>query len=373
MKHLIEKVSIGNINLESRMVMAPLTRNRAPGAMPNDLMKRYYAQRANPATGVGLIISEGTAISNEAQGYADVPGIWSQAQLEAWKPIVHEVHKLGGKFVSQLWHVGRVSHVDLQIQGAQPVAPSAIAADTRTVLLENGVAKFVKVSEPRALRLDEIPRLLDDYVVASRNAIKSGFDGVEIHCANGYLLHQFLSDTANKRDDQYGGTIENRARLCLEVIRAIVSEVGAHKTAIRLSPTTKACGISDTTPLQMYLYLLKELANYPLLYIHVIEGDTGGARDNQYAHAEQIDYAHLKKHYLACGGTSAWMVNNGYDKATAEVVIINDADLVSFGKLCIANPDLRKRFELNASFNSLDVKNLYGGGEKGYTDYPFLS
>ena len=221
MKNLFEPCQAGTLQLASRIVMAPLTRNRAPNAMPNALMAEYYAQRANPATGAGLIITEATAISHQGQGYADVPGIWSTEQVNAWQAITQGVHAKGGKIVMQLWHVGRISHTSLQPGGQAPVAPSAITAKSKTVLIVDGVPSFVPTSEPRALRLDELPGIVDDYRKAARNAIAAGFDGVEVHAANGYLIDQFLRADSNHRTDAYGGSIEHRARLLKEVMSAV--------------------------------------------------------------------------------------------------------------------------------------------------------
>ena len=221
MTSLFAPLQAGRLHLANRVVMAPLTRNRAPGAIPTSLMATYYTQRADPKNGAGLIVSEATAISHQGQGYADVPGIWSDEQVSAWKQVTTSVHAAGGKIVMQLWHVGRVSHVDLQPGGQAPVAPSAIRAKTKTVLIRDGVASFEDTSMPRALRLEELPGIVDDYRNAARNAIAAGFDGVEVHGANGYLLDQFMRSGSNTRTDAYGGIIENRARLLLEVMRAV--------------------------------------------------------------------------------------------------------------------------------------------------------
>ena len=236
MTTLFDPVQAGSLHLANRIVMAPLTRNRAPGAIPTALMATYYTQRA----GAGLIITEATAISHQGQGYADVPGIWSDAQVAAWKHITDSVHAAGGKIVIQLWHVGRVSHVDLQPGGGAPVAPSAITAKTKTVLIHDGIAQLVETSAPRALRLDEMPGLVADYRHAARCAMRAGFDGVELHAANGYLLDQFLRSSSNHRTDAYGGAVENRARLLIEVMQAVAQEIGDGKVGIRLSPVTPA-------------------------------------------------------------------------------------------------------------------------------------
>ncbi|MGZ5195453.1 MAG: alkene reductase, partial [Ramlibacter sp.] len=237
MPSLFDPVQVGALRLPNRIVMAPLTRNRAPDAIPTPLMAEYYAQRAS----AGLIVTEATAISAQGQGYADVPGLYSSEQLDGWKRVTDAVHKRGGRIVTQLWHVGRVSHVDLQPGGQPPVAPSAITAKTKTYLIKDGVGSFVDTSEPRALRSEELPRIVHEFRAAARNAVTTaGFDGVEVHGANGYLLDQFLKRGSNHRDDDYGGSIENRARLLLEVMRGIAEDIGPGKTALRLSPVTPA-------------------------------------------------------------------------------------------------------------------------------------
>ena len=281
MSSLFDPVQAGRLALANRIVMAPLTRNRAPGAIPTPLMLTYYRQRAS----AGLIVTEATAISHQGQGYADVPGIWSEAQVQAWKPITEAVHAAGGKIVVQLWHVGRVSHVDLQPGGRAPVAPSAITAKTKTVLIREGVPTFVETSAPRALDLSELPGIVADYRRAARNAIAAGFDGVEIHGANGYLLDQFLRSGSNQRSDAYGGPIANRARLLLEVVQAVAEEIGGDRTGLRLSPVTPANDASDPDPQPLFEHVMARLAPLGLAYLHIIEGATGGARDHQQASA----------------------------------------------------------------------------------------
>ena len=244
MKTLFDPVQAGDLQLANRIVMAPLTRNRAPGAIPTALMATYYTQRA----GAGLIITEATAISHQGQGYADVPGIWSEEQVAAWKRITDSVHAAGGKIVMQLWHVGRVSHVALQPGGQAPVAPSAITAKTRTVLFRDGVPTFIETSAPRALQLAELPGIVSDYRHAAACSVRAGFDGVEVHGSNGYLLDQFLRSGSNHRTDAYGGSVENRARLLVEAMQAIVQEIGGGKVGIRLSPVTPANDASDPNP-----------------------------------------------------------------------------------------------------------------------------
>ena len=368
MPSLFDPVQAGALSLANRIVMAPLTRNRAPGAVPNALMATYYAQRAS----AGLLITEATAISHQGQGYADVPGIWSDAQVAGWKPITAAVHAAGGKIVMQLWHVGRVSHTDLQPDGQAPVAPSALTAKTKTVLIKDGVPTFVETSAPRALTLDELPGIVADYRRAARNAIAAGFDGVEVHGANGYLLDQFLRSGSNQRTDAYGGSIENRARLLLEVMRAVSEEIGAPRTGLRLSPVTPANDASDPQPQPLFTHVVREFAKLDLAYVHIIEGATGGARDHQQGDTP-FDYAALRTAYRTAGGQAAWMVNNGYDRVLAEQSLAQGDDLVAFGRPFIANPDLVRRLREGSALNAVDRATLYGGGAKGYTDYPTLA
>ena len=368
MTHLFDPVQAGSLQLANRIVMAPLTRNRAPGALPTPLMVTYYTQRAS----AGLIVTEATAISHQGQGYVDVPGIWSDEQVQAWKAVTDSVHAAGGEIVVQLWHVGRVSHVDLQPGGQPPVAPSAIVAKTKTLLIRDGAPTFVETSAPRALRLDELPGIVADYRHAARCAMLAGFDGVEVHGANGYLLDQFLRSGSNHRSDAYGGAIENRARLLMEVMQAITQEIGADRVGLRLSPVTPSNDASDPAPQPLFEYVVRQLAPLGLAYLHVIEGATGGARDHHQGDAP-FDYAALRAAYRDAGGNGAWMVNNGLDAASAEQSLRGGADLVAFGRLFIANPDLPRRLRKGAPLNTPDRSTFYGGNEKGYTDYPALA
>ncbi|MDD2925493.1 alkene reductase [Rhodoferax sp.] len=364
---LFDPVRAGDLQLANRIVMAPLTRNRAPEAIPTPLMVEYYTQRAS----AGLLITEGAAISQQGQGYADVPGLYGTEQLDGWKKVTQSVHAAGGKIVVQLWHVGRVSHTSLQPHGGQPVAPSALRANTRTVLINNGVPSFVETSEPRALQAYELPDIVHTYQAAARNAVETaGFDGVEIHAANGYLLDQFLKAGTNERRDDFGGSIENRARLVLEVVRAVTEAVGAGRTGIRLSPVTPANDVFDPDPQPLFDYLVRELAAYPLAYVHIIEGATGGARELP---DRPFDYTGLHRAYRAAGGKGAWMVNNGLDQALAQQAVREGADLVSFGRAFIANPDLVERLRRGKALNEGDRSTYYGGGARGYTDYPTLA
>ncbi len=367
MPNLFEPVKAGDLQLANRIVMAPLTRNRAPNAIPNAMMAEYYRQRAT----AGLLITEATAISQQGQGYADVPGLYGTEQLDGWKNVTHAVHEAGGKIVVQLWHVGRVSHNELQPGQGKPVAPSAITAKTKTVLIKDGVPTFVATSEPRALEPEELPGIVHAYQAAARNAVETaGFDGVELHGANGYLLDQFLRDGSNHRTDDYGGSIENRARLLLEATRAVTDAIGGGRTAIRLSPVMPGNDMIDSNPQPLFEYVVRQLAPLNLAYIHIIEGATGGPRQID---DRPFDYAALKAAYRSAGGKGAWMVNNGYDRPLAEQAVAEGADLVAFGKPYIANPDLVERLRLSAPLNTPDRTTFYGGREKGYIDYPALS
>jgi len=367
MSTLFDPVQAGDLQLANRIVMAPLTRNRSPNAVPPDIAVTYYEQRAS----AGLIVSEGTAVSHQGQGYADVPGLYATEQLDAWKPVTKAVHAAGGKIVVQLWHVGRVSHTDLQPDGGAPVGPSAITAKTKTVLIKDGVPTFVETSQPRALDAGELPGIVHSFAVAARNAVETaGFDGVEIHGANGYLLDQFLKSDSNQRTDDYGGSIENRARLTLEITRAVADAVGGGKTGIRLSPVTPANDVHDTEAQALFTYVVQQLATLNLAYVHIIEGATGGPRELP---DRPFDYEALKAAYRTAGGKAAWMVNNGYDKPMAETAVKEGDDLVAFGRPFISNPDLVDRIRKNAAWAPLDKATMYGGGAKGYIDYPTLA
>ncbi|WP_297296494.1 alkene reductase [uncultured Methylovirgula sp.] len=355
---LFSPFRLGDIELRNRIVMAPLTRNRATHGTdaPNDLNVEYYRQRAS----AGLIITEATQISQQGQGYIWTPGIYSPAQVEGWQKVTKAVHEAGGKIFLQLWHVGRISHVSLQPNGAPPVAPSAIRAKGQT-FVESG---FVEVSEPHALTIDEIKAVVRDYVAAAENAKKAGFDGVEIHSANGYLIEQFLKDKTNHRTDAYGGSVDNRLRFALEVVDAILSVWPRERVGIRLSPVSPFNDIADSDPAKVYFPLVEKLGARGLAYIHVIEGATGGARD--YA---PFDYVGLRKTF-----SGAYIANNGYTRELAiETLNAQRADLIAFGVSFIANPDLVERLRRNAPLNKPDQPTFYGGGAHGYTDYPALA
>lgn len=363
MHSLFTPFQAGDIALANRIVMAPLTRNRAlPGRVPGDLQVEYYRQRAS----AGLIVTEASQITPEGQGYLDTPGIYSAEQVAGWRRVTDAVHAAGGKIVIQLWHVGRISHVSLLPDGMVPVSSTSRAANTKTFTL-NG---FEAVSQPRALRTDEMPRIVDDYRAAARHAIAAGFDGVEVHGANGYLLEQFLRDSINDRTDAYGGTIGNRARLLLEVMEAVTAEIGAGRTGLRLSPVTPANDAAQDSDAQaLYGYVVERLAPMKLAYLHLIEGATGGPRD-----VAPFDFEALRRVYKAAHPGGAWMVNNGYDRQMAlDVVASGRADLVAFGKPFISNPDLVRRLRENAPLNEPKRETFYGGGAAGYTDYPTIA
>jgi N-ethylmaleimide reductase len=355
---LLEPFKLGPLTLPNRLVMAPLTRNRAvpPGMVPSPLAVDYYGQRAS----AGLQITEASQVSQQGQGYQDTPGIYSREQVAAWRKVTDRVHERGGRIFIQIWHVGRVSHNSLQPGGGKPVAPSAIRAKGKTFV----GGQFTDISEPRALELAEIPGIIEDFKRGTANALAAGFDGVEIHGANGYLLDQFAKDGSNKRTDRYGGSIENRARLMLEVAKVVAAEAGPERTGIRISPVTPANDVSDSNPQPLFDHIVSGLDALKLTYIHVIEGATGGPRDNA-----PFDYASLRKKFRG-----AYVANNGYDFALAEKVLeANAADVIAFGKPFISNPDLVERLRRGAPLNEWDKATFYGGGARGYTDYPTLS
>ncbi len=348
---------LGDLDLPNRIAMAPLTRNRATHGSdaPGPLNAEYYAQRA----AAGLLIAEATQISQQGQGYIWTPGLYTEAQVEGWKQVTKAVHEAKGHIFVQLWHVGRISHVSLQPEGNAPVSASAIAAKTKTFIASG----FAETSAPRALELSEIPAVIGDYVKAAENAKKAGFDGIEVHAANGYLLEQFLKDGTNKRTDAYGGSIENRARLTLEVVDAVKKVWPAARIGIRLSPVTPSNDINDSNPQPLYDYLVGKLNEAGLAYIHLVEGATGGARD-----IAPFDYQALRKAF-----SGAYIANNGYTRELAiETLAAGKADMIAFGRPFIANPDLVERLRRDAPLNALDKDTLYGGGAKGYTDYPTL-
>jgi N-ethylmaleimide reductase len=340
--------------------MAPLTRNRAEHGTdaPHELNVEYYAQRAD----AGLIIAEATQISPFGKGYAWTPGIYSPQQVAGWKRVTDAVHDRGAAMFLQLWHVGRFSHPSLQPGGLLPVAPSAIAPKDQRTFLENG--EFADVGTPRALDTLEIPGLIDDYADAARKAMLAGFDGVEIHGANGYLLDQFMRDGSNARTDRYGGSVQNRIRLTLEVTQAVIDAVGAGRTGIRISPVSGASGAYDSDPSAVFFPLVRELGKLGLAYVHTIEGQTQGPRE-----FHGFDFDALRSAF-----DGPWIVNNGYTRDMAiEAVERGHADLVAFGRPFVANPDLVERLRVDAPLNEVDWDHTFGGGAQGYTDYPTLT
>jgi 2,4-dienoyl-CoA reductase-like NADH-dependent reductase (Old Yellow Enzyme family) len=349
MSDLFQPLQLGELSLPNRILMAPLTRCRASaGRVPNALMADYYVQRAS----AGLIFSEATSVTPMGVGYPDTPGIWSDEQVAGWKQVTDAVHAAGGRMVLQLWHVGRISHPQY-LGGALPVAPSAIAAKGHVSLLRPEVAYPV----PRALDLTEIPGIIEAYRKGAENAKAAGFDGVEIHGANGYLLDQFLQDSTNQRTDAYGGSIENRARLMLDVTDAVISVWGAGRVGMHLSPRGDAQSMGDSDPAATFGYVARELGKRKIAFIcareHIGEGRIG---------------PQLKK---AFGGI--YIANEGFTQETAaQVLAAGEADAVAFGKLFIANPDLPKRFQTHAPLNAPQPKSFYGSGPEGYTDYPAL-
>lgn len=354
---LFEPFKLGDLVLPNRVVMAPLTRNRATHGTdaPNDLNALNYAQRA----GAGLIISEATQISKQGQGYIWTPGLYTATQVQHWKTVTDQVHAAHGRIFVQLWHVGRISHTSLQADGAAPVAPSAIQAKTKT-FTESG---FVDVSMPRALEAQQISSILADYAQAATNAKAAGFDGIEIHAANGYLIDQFLKDGTNHRTDRYGGSVENRARFGLEVADAITHVFPKARVGIRLSPVSPSNDAVTSDPDKVFGYFVAELSRRGLAYIHVVEGATGGARD-----IAPFNYRALRK-----GFAGAYIANNGYTREMAmDAIADGAADLIAFGKAFLSNPDLVERLKRDAPLNAPISETFYGGGAEGYTDYPAL-
>ncbi|WP_434576284.1 alkene reductase [Pseudomonas sp. Z3-6] len=356
-QNLFTPYTLGNLTLSNRVVLAPLTRNRAgQGFVPSEFAATYYSQRSS----AGLLISEASQISRQGQGYQDTPGIYTPAQIDGWRKVTEAVHAEGGRIFLQLWHVGRVSHVDLQENGAAPVAPSALRPATK-VFVNN---RFEDVCEPRALDIDELPGIVNDFRQAAANAIAAGFDGVEIHGANGYLLDQFLKDGANVRTDAYGGSIENRARLLLEVTAAVVEEIGAERTGLRISPVSPANGVSSSAPQAQFDYLVDQLNALDIVYLHVVEGATGGPRD-----VAPFDFGSLRQRFR-----NTYIANNGYDLDLATARLVEDqADLIAFGRPFIGNPDLVERLKTGSPLSAFNPATLYGGGAAGYIDYPTLA
>ena len=347
---LFSPVQVGPYTLRNRMVMAPMTRNRAgQGNVPSDLAVAYYTQRAS----AGLIITEGTQVSPQGVGYPGTPGIHDEAQVAGWRRVTDAVHARGGRIFAQLWHVGRISHPLLQPGGAPPVAPSAIAAEGQTFTSE-GPKPF---GVPRALETLEIPGVVEQFAHGARQALESGFDGVELHGANGYLIDQFLRDGSNHRTDAYGGPVENRARFLLEVAGAVAGVWGADRVGVRLSPTGTFNSMSDSDPAATFGHAVRELDRFGLAYLHVTEAI--GSTPSPVAPVLRTLFR------------GPFMLNGGYSQETANAALAKrEADLISFGVLFLSNPDLVERFAEGAPLNTPDRETFYMGGEKGYIDYP---
>jgi len=351
---LFSPINLGRLQLPNRIVMAPLTRNRAgAGDVPLPMHATYYRQRAT----AGLIISEASPISPQGVGYPGTPGNYSEAQIAGWQAVTEAVHAEAGHIFQQLWHVGRISHPDLQPGGTAPVAPSAIrpAGDA---MAATGLQPFVT---PRALQQDEIQATVAQYATAARNALQAGFDGVEVHAANGYLIDQFLRDGSNQRTDGYGGSLENRSRFLREVLHAVCEAVGADQVGVRISPENSFNDMRDSRAQETFEYVAGLVSGFGPAYLHVVEGDivSGG---------KHLDYGRIRTAFKGI-----YMANCRYDLARAQQAIAaNAADMVSFGALYIANPDLVERFRRGAELNTPDPETYYGGDEHGYIDYPFL-
>lgn len=349
MDPLFSSLKIGDLTLPNRIIMSPLTRARSgKDRIPNDLMAEYYSQRAT----AGLIISEATSVTPMGVGYADTPGIWSQQQVEGWKKTTEAVHDKGGLIFLQLWHVGRISHSRF-LNGEKPVAPSAIKPAGHVSL----VRPVTEYETPRALETSEIAEIIEAYHRGAENAKKAGFDGVEIHGANGYLLDQFLQDKTNHRTDRYGGSIENRARLLLEVTDAATAIWGPDRVGVHLAPRCDAHDMGDSNPLATFSYLVEQLDNKKIAFIVTREHQASDSISPQ-----------LRKLF-----SGTFIVNEGFNRESASQALReNLADAVAFGKAYIANPDLVHRFQQQAPLNDPQPETFYGGGAKGYTDYPFL-
>lgn len=359
MRTLFDRYSLGPLALKNRIVMAPLTRARSsqPGNVPNALMAEYYAQRAD----AGLIIAEATDISADAKGYSQTPGVHTPEQIAGWRLVTDAVHARGGRIFLQIWHTGRMSHPDLR-QGAQTVAPSAIPFQGQIWMTDaNGVGRMVDCPTPRALDVSEIRSIIADFRQAAVNAIAAGFDGVEIHGANAYLVDQFLRTTSNQRTDEYGGSRANRQRFLLEVVDAVAGAIGAERLGVRLSPYTTARGMDCPDILPTTLEAAAALNQRGIVYLHLTEADWGDAPE--IAESFRKDLRKAFTHTLMVAGKydadkAQWVLDAGY------------ADLVAFGRLFIANPDLPARLHAGHSFNTLDGATLFGGDATGYTTYP---
>jgi len=353
MTDLFTSIEVARQVLPNRIFMAPMTRNRAPDGIPNALMARYYRQRA----GAGLIITEASQVSPQGIGYPATPGIHTETQLAGWKSITDAVHENSGHIFCQLWHVGRISHPSLQPDNSLPVAPSAIRPAGEAIT-DEGPQPFVT---PRALERDEIQDIVADYAHAADCALRAGFDGVEIHAANGYLIDQFLRDGSNQRSDDYGGPVKNRIRLLLEILDVVSAVWGPDRIGVRLSPLQPFNDMRDSSPEATFSYIVEQLNRFTLGYLHIVEmGDESAG--------PAFDFAVLR--HLWRG---VYLTNGGYDQARANAAIAGGAaDAVSFGTLFLANPDLVERFRRGAALNEPDPATFYGGDARGYTDYPAL-
>lgn len=351
---------MGNFNLSHRIVLAPLTRQRSYGNVPQPHAILYYSQRTSKG---GLLIAEATGVSDTAQGYPNTPGIWTEEQVEAWKPIVNAVHAKGGIFFCQIWHVGRVSTEEFQPNGQAPISctDKPLAPQIRADGVQ--VAQF---SPPRQLKTEEIPQVVNDFRLAARNAIKAGFDGVEVHGAHGYLLDQFMKDQVNDRTDKYGGSLVNRCRFPLEVVEAVVNEIGADKVGIRLSPFANYSEAGDSNPQALGVYMAKSLDKYGILYCHMVEPRMKIIGEkSETPHSLLPMREAFKGTFISAGG---YQREDGND-----AVSDNRTDLVAYGRLFLANPDLPRRFELDAPLNKYNRDTFYVPDPvNGYTDYPFL-
>jgi N-ethylmaleimide reductase len=351
---LFDPIQVGDIACANRIVMSPMTRSRAgEGLVPVAINAEYYAQRAS----AGLIITEATQVSPSAQGYIDTPGLYTLEQVAGWRAVTDAVHARGGKIVVQLWHTGRMSHTSFH-GGRPPGAPSAIRANANVFVAGEG---FVPTSMPRALELAEISQVVADFRATSARAIEAGFDGVEVHGAHGYLLDSFLRDGPNHRTDRYGGSIENRARLLIEVTEACAKEIGTSRLGVRIAPVSPAGDSHDSNPQPLFEYVVEQMNRIGVSFIDVVEGATGGPRDNA-----PFDYEALRSRF-----DGIWIVNNGYDRAMAlDAVASGRADMVAFGRPYIANPDLVRRLKDDLPLAEHDPVTTYGKGAEGYTLYP---
>jgi N-ethylmaleimide reductase len=357
---LFTPYTLGSLTLPNRLVMAPMTRNRADeNGVPRPMTTTHYAQRAT----AGLLITEATQVSDKASGYMFTPGLYTDDQARGWRAVTDTVHAKDGRIFSQLWHTGRVSHTLLQPDGGDPVAPSAVQAETQ-VFTPNG---FEPPSMPRALNIDEIPAIVEQFAHAARLAKSAGFDGVEVHGANGYLIEQFLKDGSNQRTDAYGGDIPSRMRFALEVISTVVEVWGPGRVGFRISPRGNFNGMYDSDPLALYSRLTEALNDIPLAYLHLIEPLPGHPAFTSQEEVPPVGQD-LRRIYKG-----SLIINGGYGRESGEKAIAeNAADLVAFGVPFLANPDLVERYRRNAPLNEPDQDTFYGGDEKGYNDYPFL-